>query len=63
MTDNGLRIDGLRVLYKLMLFPPDAALGCAVDVPTLDGPVTLRGSSRLIQWTFAAAAGAWAAAG
>ena len=42
MTDDGLRIDGLRVLYKLMLFPPDAALGCAVDVPTLDGSVTLQ---------------------
>ena len=42
VTDDGLRIDGLRVRYKLMLFPPDAALGCAVDVPTLDGPVTLQ---------------------
>ena len=42
VTDDGLRIDGLRVLYKLMLFPPDAALGCAVDVPTLDGLVTLQ---------------------
>ncbi|AHF63636.1 Heat shock protein DnaJ-like protein [Synechococcus sp. WH 8109] len=42
VTNDGLRIDGLRVLYKLMLFPPDAALGCAVDVPTLDGPVTLQ---------------------
>ncbi|QNI64497.1 DnaJ domain-containing protein [Synechococcus sp. A15-44] len=42
VTDDGLQIDGLRVLYKLMLFPPDAALGCAVDVPTLDGPVTLQ---------------------
>ena len=42
VNDDGLRIDGLRVLYKLMLFPPDAALGCAVDVPTLDGPVTLQ---------------------
>ena len=42
VTDDGLRIDGLRVLYKLMLFPPDAALGCAVDVPTLNGPVTLQ---------------------
>ena len=42
VTDDGLRIDGLRVLFKLMLFPPDAALGCAVDVPTLDGPVTLQ---------------------
>jgi len=42
LTDEGLRIDGLRVHYRLPLFPPDAALGCAVDVPTLDGPVTLQ---------------------
>ena len=42
ITDEGLRVDGLRVHYKLELFPPDAALGCAVDVPTLDGPVTLQ---------------------
>ena len=42
VTSEGLRIDGLRVLYRLELFPPDAALGCAVDVPTLDGPVTLQ---------------------
>ena len=41
-TENGLRIDGLRVIYKLELFPPDALLGCAVDVPTLDGYVTLQ---------------------
>ena len=41
-TEDGLRIDGLRVLYKLELFPPDALLGCAVDVPTLDGKVTLQ---------------------
>ena len=41
-TSDGLRIDGLRVLYKLELFPPDALLGCAVDVPTLDGNVTLQ---------------------
>ena len=41
-TDNGLRIDGLRVIYKLELFPPDALLGCAVEVPTLDGNVTLQ---------------------
>ena len=41
-TETGLRIDGLRVLYKLELFPPDALLGCAVDVPTLDGNVTLQ---------------------
>ena len=42
VTDEGLRIDGLRVLYRLELFPPDAALGCAVDVPTLSGSVTLQ---------------------
>ena len=41
-TENGLRIDGLRVLYKLELFPPDALLGCSVEVPTLDGNVTLQ---------------------
>ena len=41
-TKEGLRIDGLRVLYKLELFPPDALLGCAVEVPTLDGNVTLQ---------------------
>ena len=41
-TESGLRIDGLRVLYKLELFPHDALLGCAVDVPTLDGNVTLQ---------------------
>ena len=41
-TSNGLRIDGLRVLYKLELFPPDALLGCAVDIPTLEGNVTLQ---------------------
>ena len=41
-TENGLRIDGLRVLYKLELFPHDALLGCAVEVPTLNGNVTLQ---------------------
>jgi DnaJ-class molecular chaperone len=41
-TESGLRIDGLRVLYKLKLFPHDALLGCAVEVPTLDGNVTLQ---------------------
>jgi len=41
-TESGLRIDGLRVLYKLELFPHDALLGCAVQVPTLDGNVTLQ---------------------
>ncbi len=41
-TEDGLRVDGLRVLHRLELFPPDAALGCAVNVPTLSGPVTLQ---------------------
>ena len=41
-TIDGLRIDGLRVLYRLELFPHDALLGCAVDIPTLNGTVTLQ---------------------
>ncbi len=41
-TEEGLRIDGLRVFYRLELFPPEAVLGCAVDIPTLNGPVTLQ---------------------
>ena len=41
-TDSGLRIDGLRVFYRLELFPHDALLGCAVDIPTLNGTVTLQ---------------------
>jgi DnaJ-class molecular chaperone len=41
-TDEGLRIDGLRVLYQLDLHPADAALGCQAVVPTLEGPVRLR---------------------
>ena len=41
-TEDGLRIDGLRVLYRLELFPHDALLGCAVDIPTLNGTVTLQ---------------------
>jgi len=41
-TESGLRIDGLRVHYKLELFPHDALLGCAVEVPTLQGNVTLQ---------------------
>ena len=41
-TEEGLRIDGLRVLYRLELFPPDALLGTAIEVPTLTGPVTLQ---------------------
>ena len=41
-TQDGLRIDGLRVMYRLELFPHDALLGCAVDIPTLNGTVTLQ---------------------
>ena len=41
-TDDGLRIDGLRVMYRLELLPHDALLGCAVDIPTLNGLVTLQ---------------------
>ena len=41
-TPEGLRIDGLRVLYPLELSPADAVLGCHVVVPTLEGPVRLR---------------------
>ena len=41
-TDEGLIIDGLRVKYLLELFPHDALLGCAVDIPTLNGSVTLQ---------------------
>ncbi len=41
-TADGLRIDGLRVMYRLELLPHDALLGCAVDIPTLNGLVTLQ---------------------
>lgn len=41
-TPEGLRIDGLRVQYRLEIPPADGALGCMVVVPTLDGPVQLR---------------------
>ena len=41
-TPEGLRIDGLRGLYRLEISPADGALGCMVVVPTLDGPVQLR---------------------
>ena len=37
-----MRIDGLRVLYKLELFPQEALFGCGVEVPTLDGRVKLK---------------------
>lgn len=41
-TPEGLRIDGLRVLYRLELSPAQAALGCRLTVPTLAGPVRLQ---------------------
>lgn len=41
-TEEGLRIDGLRVLYPLEISPAEAVLGCQVVVPTLRGPVKLR---------------------
>ncbi|QEY31703.1 J domain-containing protein [Synechococcus sp. RSCCF101] len=41
-TEEGLRIQGLRVEYDLELQPADAVLGCTVEVPTLAGPVRLR---------------------
>jgi len=41
-TAEGLRIDGLRVLYPLDLSPAEAVLGVQVVVPTLQGPVRLR---------------------
>ena len=41
-TSDGLRIDGLRVLYQLEIAPADGALGCSVVGPTLGGPVQLR---------------------
>ena len=40
-TPEGLRVDGLRVLYALELTPAEATLGCTVVVPTLAGPVKL----------------------
>jgi DnaJ-class molecular chaperone len=41
-TGDGLRVDGLRVLFTLDLHPWEAALGCQKLVPTLEGPVRLR---------------------
>jgi DnaJ-class molecular chaperone len=40
-TPEGLRVDGLRVLFQLPLSPAEAVLGCRVVVPTLRGPVQL----------------------
>jgi curved DNA-binding protein len=41
-TPEGLRVDGLRVLYTLELTPSEAALGSQRLVPTLEGPVRMR---------------------
>ncbi|APD48923.1 MULTISPECIES: DnaJ C-terminal domain-containing protein [unclassified Synechococcus] len=41
-TADGLRVEGLRVSFQLELSPPEAALGCLVVVPTLQGRVQLR---------------------
>jgi DnaJ-class molecular chaperone len=41
-TAEELRIDGLRVLYRLDLSAADGALGVHAVVPTLQGPVRLR---------------------
>jgi DnaJ-class molecular chaperone len=41
-TEDGLRIDGLRVLFQLDIAPADGALGCTAVVPTLNGAVQLR---------------------
>jgi curved DNA-binding protein len=41
VTADGLRVDGLRVLYTLDLSPAEATLGCQVVVPTLQGAVKL----------------------
>jgi DnaJ-class molecular chaperone len=40
-TDEGLRVDGLRVHYLLPVSPAEAVLGCQVVVPTLKGAVKL----------------------
>ena len=57
-TAEGLRIDGLRVLYQLDLHPADAALGCQVVVPTLDGPGAAPSASGVLQRPAAAPAAA-----
>lgn len=41
ISEDGLRVDGLRVHYSLELSPAEAVLGCRVVVPTLAGPVKL----------------------
>lgn len=40
-TQDGLRLDGLHVHYRLDISPADAALGAQVTVPSLHGPVEL----------------------
>lgn len=40
-TQDGLRVDGLQVYYRLDLSPADAALGAQVTVPSMHGPVEL----------------------
>jgi len=40
-TAEGLRVDGLRVLYTLEISPAEATLGCRAVVPTLQGAVKL----------------------
>jgi DnaJ-class molecular chaperone len=41
VTPDGLRVDGLRVVFNLEISPADALLGCRVVVPTLQGAVKL----------------------
>ena len=41
VTAEGLRVDGLRVLFTLDLSPAEATLGCRLVVPTLQGAVQL----------------------
>ncbi|MEB3319847.1 MAG: DnaJ C-terminal domain-containing protein [Cyanobium sp.] len=41
VSEEGLRVDGLRVHYLLEVSPAEAVLGCRVVVPTLQGPVKL----------------------
>jgi len=41
-TQDGLRLEGLQVHYRLDLSPADAVLGALVTVPTMEGPVELQ---------------------
>ena len=45
-TQDGLRLDGLHVHYRLDVSPADAALGAQATVPSLHGPVELEIPSR-----------------